>query len=105
METAKNAQNQTYALSGHCETDLNATIKWPWLDTGLARSRYIVKLSSRHRTSGAFDPGGKEGERGECEGVCIAVATMPHIGQPGFGEKFILRGCSCAGVESFQGQN
>ena len=47
----------------------------------------MVKLSSRHRISGAFEPAGKDGDRGECAGVCTAVATMLHIGQPGFGAK------------------
>lgn len=56
----------------------------------------MVKLSSRHRTSGAFEPGGKEGERGECEGVCTAEATMLHSGQPGFGAKDMLGSWSCA---------
>lgn len=47
----------------------------------------MVKLSSRHNISGCFDPAGNVGERGECEGVCSAEATMPHIGQPVLGAK------------------
>lgn len=77
-------------------THLNATIKWPLLETGLARSRYIVRLSSRHSTSGALEPGGNEGERGVWAGVWIAEATIPHNGQPGFGAKD-MAGCSSPG--------
>lgn len=51
----------------------------------------MVKLSSRHRISGAFEPAGNDGERGECAGVCIADATMLHIGQPGFCAKAMVR--------------
>jgi len=37
------------------------------------------------------EPTGKDGERGEFEGEWDAVATMPHIGQPGFGAKAMMR--------------
>lgn len=50
----------------------------------------MVKLSSLHKTSGCVEPAGNEGDLGEWDGACIAVATMPHIGQPGFGEKDII---------------
>lgn len=66
-------------------THLKAIIIWPFEDTGLAFSLYAVKLSSRQRTSGCVEPGGKEGERGELGVICDAVATIPHIGQPAFG--------------------
>lgn len=62
------------------------------LETGFALSRYIVKLSSRHRTSGCLEPAGKAGLRGVCEGACTAVATMLHIGHPDFGAKSIGKG-------------
>jgi hypothetical protein len=62
-------------------------IRWHWDETGLAFSLYAVKLSSRHRTSGWVDPGGKAGERGVFGVVCEAEAMMLHIGQPGLGVK------------------
>lgn len=48
-----------------------------------------MKLSSRHKTSGCVDPCGKDGLRGEFGVVWLADETMPHIGQPSFGEKAI----------------
>ena len=60
-------------------------IIWPLEETGLAFSRYAVRLSSRQRTSGCVEPGGNFGDRGEFGIVCEAVATMLHIGQPAFG--------------------
>jgi hypothetical protein len=49
-----------------------------------------VKLSSLQSTSGCVEPTGNDGERGEFSGVLDAVATMPHIGQPGFGAKAMV---------------
>jgi hypothetical protein len=72
-------------------TYLKATIMWPLLETGFAFSRYAVKLSSRQRTSGWVEPAGKDGERGEFGVAWDAVATMPHIGQPGFDAKAMKR--------------
>lgn len=66
---------------------LNTMITWPFEETGLAFSRYAVKLSSRQRTSACVDPGGNFGALGELGVVCEAVATMLHIGQPAFGAK------------------
>ena len=51
-----------------------------------------MKLSSLHKTSGCVEPAGNEGDLGECDGACIAVATMPHIGQPGLGAKAMAGG-------------
>lgn len=66
---------------------LKAMIRWQLDETGLAFSLYAVKLSSRHRTSGWVEPGGKEGERGELGVVWDAEVMMLHIGQPGLGAK------------------
>lgn len=69
-------------------THLKTIIRCPLLETGYTRSRYMVKLSSRHRISGALEPPGEEGEeKPVCAGAWTADATMPHIGQPDFGEK------------------
>lgn len=70
-----------------CETYLNTTTMWPLLETGLADSRYTVKLSSLHRISClAEEPVGDEGERAEAE----AAETMPHMGQPGLCAKAMM---------------
>jgi hypothetical protein len=49
-----------------------------------------VKFSSRQSTSGCVEPTGKDGLRGEFEGVWRAAETMPHIGQPGFGANAMM---------------
>ncbi len=58
----------------------------PLLETGLADSRYTVKLSSLQRMSGCLGPL-VEGEAGEPTAAAVAAETMLHIGQPGFGAK------------------
>lgn len=37
-----------------------------------------------------MEPTGNEGERGELEGACEAVATIEHIGHPGFAAKEVI---------------
>lgn len=70
-----------------CETYLNTTTMWPLLETGLADSRYTVKLSSLQRISCLpEEPVGDEGERAEAE----AAETMPHMGQPGLCAKAMM---------------
>lgn len=70
-------------------TDLNAMIMCPLLDTGFVLSLYAVKLSSCHRISGCFPEAEDDEELGLVVGLWgwEAEETMPHIGQPGLGAK------------------
>ena len=68
----------------------------PLLETGLADSRYMVKLSSLQRISGCFGAL-VEGDPGEPTAAAVAAETMLHMGQPGLGAKamagaLVLRG-------------